>query len=72
MSKPDYRQMSRKALRVYVLAHREDDEALRIYMDRLRSEPDVKRFTGRLTEEDLARLEQVAKAASDRASEQHS
>jgi hypothetical protein len=65
-------QMNRKALRDYVLTHREDDEALRVYMDRLRTEPDVKRSKGGLSEEDLARLEQVIKAASDRTSGKHS
>jgi hypothetical protein len=29
--KPDFQQMSRKELRTYVLTHREDEEALRIY-----------------------------------------
>ncbi|WP_407641949.1 DUF6887 family protein [Calothrix rhizosoleniae] len=31
--KLDFQQMSRKELRTYVLTHREDDEALRIYYE---------------------------------------
>ncbi|MFM6057213.1 MAG: DUF6887 family protein, partial [Microcystis aeruginosa] len=42
---PDFYQMSRPELRKYVLSHREDDEALRIYMDRMRTESGVTRFT---------------------------
>ena len=53
--------MSRKELRTYVLAHREDDEALRIYMERLHNEPGVIRQTGGLNEEDLNQLEQLIK-----------
>jgi hypothetical protein len=57
MSKPNYQQMSRQELRAYVLNHRSDDEALRIYMDRLRSEPGVSRFRVGTNEEDTGRLE---------------
>ncbi len=35
--KPDFQQISRQELRKYVLTHREDEEALRIYMERLRN-----------------------------------
>jgi hypothetical protein len=60
--KPDFQQMSRKELRTYVLTHREDDEALRIYMARLHNEPGVIRQSGGLNEEDLNQLEQLIKA----------
>ncbi|HAZ44395.1 MAG TPA: hypothetical protein DDW76_06200 [Cyanobacteria bacterium UBA11369] len=50
--KVDFQKMSRKELRKYVLTHREDDEALRIYMDRLHNESGVFRQTGGLNEED--------------------
>ncbi len=59
--KLDFQKMSRKELRNYVLAHREDDEALRIYMERLHNEPGVIRQTGGLNEEDLNQLEQLIK-----------
>jgi hypothetical protein len=55
----DFQKMSRKELRKYVLTHREDDEALRIYMDRLHNESGVIRQTGGLNEEDLKQLEQL-------------
>lgn len=67
--KLDFQQMSRKELRTYVLAHREDEEALRVYMERLHNEPGVIRQTGGLNEENLNQLKQfIAKRASDRSS----
>jgi len=60
--KPDFQQMSRKELRTYVLTHREDEEAIRIYMARLHNEPGVIRQSGGLNEEDLRQLEQMIKA----------
>jgi hypothetical protein len=65
MSQIDFHHMSRKALRAYVLNHREDEEALRIYMDRLRTEPDIVRHTGGLSETDFARLNQVVQSVRD-------
>jgi hypothetical protein len=59
--KPDFQQMSRKELRTYVLAHREDNEALRIYMKRLQNESGVIRQTGGLNEEDFNQLENLLK-----------
>jgi hypothetical protein len=47
----DLKHLSRKALRAYVLSHREDEEALRLYMDRLHSDPDVIRHTGGFDQE---------------------
>jgi hypothetical protein len=46
--KIDFEQMSRSELRAYVLAHRSDEQALRLYMERLRNEPGVSRQTGGL------------------------
>lgn len=65
--KLDFQQMSRKELRNYVLNHREDDEALRIYMERMHNEPGITRQTGGLSEEDFNQLEQLIKRrVSDR------
>ena len=65
--KLDYQQMGRKELRNYVLTHREDDEALRVYMERMHSEPGIIRHTGGLSEEDFNQLEQLIKRrVSDR------
>ena len=55
----DFSKMDRKKLRTYVLSHREDEEALRTYMDRLHNDPDVVRHTGKCDEEGLAKLEQL-------------
>ena len=65
--KLDFQKMSRKELRTYVLTHREDDEALRIYMERMHNEPGVNRHIGDLSEEDFNQLEQlIKKRVSDR------
>ena len=65
--KLNFQQMSRKQLRTYVLIQREDDEALRIYMERMHNEPGVNRQTGDLSEEDFNQLEQLIKRrVSDR------
>ncbi len=55
-NKPNFHQISRKELRKYVLSNREDDEALRTYMDRMRTEPGVTRFRGTKSEEDMRKL----------------
>lgn len=57
--KLDFDRMSRKELRNYVLTHREEEEALRIYMERLHNEPNIIRKIGGLNEEDLHELEQI-------------
>jgi hypothetical protein len=44
--KPNFQEMTRKELRAYVLAYRDDEEAIRCYMDRLHNDPDVFRFRG--------------------------
>jgi hypothetical protein len=38
MSKPNFKTMNRKELHVYVLAHREDEEAFHLYVDKLHTE----------------------------------
>ncbi|WP_107668683.1 hypothetical protein [Cyanothece sp. BG0011] len=62
--KPDFYQISPQELRQYVLSHREDNEALRIYMDRMRSEPGVTRVTGTNSDEDMQKLEDLLKQSS--------
>ncbi|MEM9540852.1 MAG: hypothetical protein AAGA60_15265 [Cyanobacteria bacterium P01_E01_bin.42] len=57
--KPDLNQMSRTELRKYVLTHRDDVEALRIYMTRLRTEPGVTRYSGRSNTEDMKQLRKL-------------
>ena len=36
--KPNFKTMTRKELRSYVLAHREDEEAMQAYLSKLRAE----------------------------------
>ena len=38
--KPNFKEMSRKELRAYVLAHRDDDEAFYAYVDKVNAEGD--------------------------------
>ena len=59
IQKLDFQKMSRKKLRNYVLTHRQDEEALRIYMERLHNEPGVTRHKGGLNTEDINQLEQL-------------
>jgi hypothetical protein len=56
---PDFQTMPRKELRSYVLSHRYDEDALRIYMDRLKNEPGIDRHQGGVTADDLARLDRL-------------
>jgi len=46
MPQSNLEQLRVKELRAYVLAHREDDEALRYYMDRLRDDPSATHYSG--------------------------
>ena len=57
----NFSSMSRKYLRADVLSDRDDEEALRIYMDRLHNDPDVVRYIGACDQEGLAKLEQLIK-----------
>lgn len=53
----DFNQMNLKELRSYVLNHREDEATLRLYMDRLRDDPNVAHYSGGL--DDMPYLEQL-------------
>lgn len=55
--KHDIHSMDLRSLRSYVLANRQDVEALRFYMERLRTEPQVRRLRGTSGEHELKRLE---------------
>jgi hypothetical protein len=57
--KLNFQQMNRKQLRNYVLTHRQDEEALLIYMERLHTESGVIRHRGGLKVEDFHQLEQL-------------
>lgn len=56
---PDFQAMSRKELRLYVLSHRDNENALRIYMDRLKNEPGIDRYQGGISTDDLTQLDRL-------------
>jgi hypothetical protein len=64
--KPDLEQMTRKALRAYVLSHRDDEEALRFYIDRLHTDPDVIRHTGSFNQQGTTQLEHLIQQQAQR------
>jgi hypothetical protein len=39
--KPNFREISRKELRAYVLANRSDQEAIHLYVERMYTDPDA-------------------------------
>jgi hypothetical protein len=51
-------------LRAYVLSHRDDEEALHLYMDRLHTDPDVDRQTGTFDQEGAAHLKKLIEQAA--------
>ena len=55
--KPDFEKMPRAELRAYVLAHREDIEALRILMSR--RNPNAKQYKFPDTEEGWQQMEEI-------------
>ncbi|MBH8574164.1 hypothetical protein I8752_14280 [Nostocaceae cyanobacterium CENA369] len=58
MSKPDFMSLTRAQFRQYILEHREDEEALHIYIDRFQS-PNNKVFPAPQTIEDLENFPQL-------------
>jgi hypothetical protein len=51
--KPDFKAMSRKELRTYILEHRDDNEAFYAYMDKLNTEGTWIEFPAPKTIDDL-------------------
>ncbi|MEO0536869.1 MAG: hypothetical protein AAF215_23790 [Cyanobacteria bacterium P01_A01_bin.123] len=58
--------MPRRELRAYVLSHRDDENALRIYMDRLKSESGIIRHQGGITADDLDQLDQLLQRSTSK------
>ncbi|WP_295618093.1 hypothetical protein [Chamaesiphon sp. GL140_3_metabinner_50] len=56
---PDFQTIPRHELRAYVLSHREDENALRIYMHRLKTEPGIDRHQGGISADDLVELNRL-------------
>jgi hypothetical protein len=55
MTKPDFSQMSRKALKAYVLANREDDDAIQALIKR--PAPNARTYPYPQTEADLQEMQ---------------
>lgn len=64
--KPNLQTMPRRELRAYVLSHRDDENALRIYMDRLKSESGIIRHQGGITADDLDQLDQLLQRSTSK------
>lgn len=59
MIKPDFDAMSRKELRAYILEHREDEDAFRVYMDRVTAEPPTEIYPAPQSIDDLNNFPQL-------------
>lgn len=57
MTKPDFSKMTRQELRAYILAHREDDEAIEVLIKRGNPNSPKHRFPQ--TDEDLREMEEI-------------
>ncbi|OUL18558.1 MULTISPECIES: hypothetical protein [unclassified Nostoc] len=58
MSKPDFTTMTRPEFRQYILEHREDEEALQIYIDRFQN-PNAKVYPAPKSLEDLENFPEI-------------
>lgn len=63
MTKPDFAQMTRQALREYVLAHRDDDDAIEALI--ARRNPNSPRYKFPQNDEDLKEMEQILRKKLD-------
>ncbi len=61
MTKQNFESMSWAELKAYITSHREDDEAFRVYIDLLHTDPDVKRISGHCDDEGIKILEGLIK-----------
>ena len=59
MTKPDFSKMSRQELRAYVLAHREDDDAIEALIKR--ENPHSPKYPFPQTEQDFSEMEEILK-----------
>jgi hypothetical protein len=66
MPKPDFHQMSRQELRAYILANREDDEAIAALIER--GDPNAPSHPAR-TEEDLQAMHEILRKRLERRQE---
>ena len=61
MTKSNFESMSRAELKADITTHRKDDEAFRIYLDRLRTNSDIKIISGRCDDEGMKTLKSLIK-----------
>ena len=61
MTKLNFESMDRAELKTYMMTHREDDEAFRAYVHRLRTDSDVKIISGSCDDEGIRKLEGLIK-----------
>lgn len=59
MMKPDFSKMNRQELRAYVLAHREDDDAIEALIKR--GNPNSPKYPFPQTNEDFREMEEILK-----------
>lgn len=59
MMKPDFSQMTRQDLRAYVLAHRDDDDAIEALIER--RNPNSPKYRFPKTDEDLTEMARILK-----------
>jgi len=59
MRKPSFQAMTRKELLAYILAHREEDEAFRTYMDKVHAEPPIEVYPAPQSIDDLKHFPQL-------------
>lgn len=57
MTKPDFSSMTRQELRAYILAHREDDEAIKALIRR--GNPNSPKYRFPQTDEDLREMAEI-------------
>lgn len=57
MTKPDFSQMTRQELRTYILAHRDDDEAIAALIQR--GNPDGTKYPCPQTSEDMSVMTEI-------------
>ena len=59
MIEQNFEAMSRKELRAYILENREDEEAFRVYMDRVTAEPATEIYPAPKSVEDLSHFPEL-------------
>jgi hypothetical protein len=59
MTKPDFSRMTRQELRAHVLAHREDDDAIEVLIER--GNPNSPKYPFPQTDEDFRAMEEILK-----------